>query len=60
MNNLYELGGIALLAFGIWLTVHQIKVFKEKKQDQLGFDIKLLSAGIMAIILGIALISKYI
>jgi hypothetical protein len=60
MNFLYVLGGVACLAFGIWLTVHQVKIFLKKEQDELGFDIKGLGVGIMAIIIGIFIISKYI
>jgi len=59
-NFLYVLGGIACLIFGIWLTVKQVKTFKRGKQDQLGFDIKLLSGGIMGVMIGIYLIAKYL
>jgi hypothetical protein len=60
MNNLYELGGVGCLAFGAWLTIKQIKVFAKGKQDELGFDIKGLGAGIMCIMIGVYLIAHYI
>jgi hypothetical protein len=51
-----KIGGLAFLILGLYITYIQIKTFKSGKQDQLGFDIKLLGGGIMAIILGLALI----
>lgn len=60
MNGLYVFGGIACLVFGIYLTKKQVKTFNSGKQDQLGFDIKLLGGGIMAIIGGVYLIMKYL
>jgi hypothetical protein len=60
LSFLYTIGGFAVLVFGIWLIVKQMKTFAKKEQDQLGFDIKLLGGGIMAIILGISLIANYI
>lgn len=60
MNGIYILGGIACLAFGIYLTVKQIKTFLAGKQDQLGFDIKLLGGGLIGIMIGIYLIIKYL
>ncbi len=42
------------------LTVKQIKIFAKGKQDQLGFDIKLLGGGTMFIIIEIYLITHYI
>jgi hypothetical protein len=60
MNALYVFGGIACLVFGAWLTIKQIKIFAKGKQDQLGWDIKLLGGGIIFIIGGICLIAKYI
>jgi len=60
MNGLYIIGGIACLAFGIYLTLKQIKTFRAGKQDQLGFDIKLLGGGIIGIIIGVYLIMKYL
>jgi len=60
INALYIFGGIAFASFGIWLTIKQIKIFVQGKQGSLGFDIQLLSGGLMAIILGIALIVNHI
>jgi hypothetical protein len=60
MNILYVLSGFACLAFGTWLTIKQIKTFRKNEQDDLGFDIKLFGGGLMAIVLGIALITHYI
>jgi len=59
MNALYIILGIALLIFGIWLTKREIKIYMKGKQDKLGADIKMLGGGIMAIIIGIALILEY-
>jgi len=50
------LGGLAFFAIGLYITFVQIKIFRAGKQDQLGFDIKWLGGGIMAIILGLVLI----
>ncbi|WP_295672469.1 hypothetical protein [uncultured Mucilaginibacter sp.] len=60
MNTLYIILGIILLAYGIWQTITTIKVFMVGKQDWLGADIKILGAGIMAIIGGIIMILKNI
>jgi hypothetical protein len=60
MNTLYVLIGIALTIFGIWLTIREIKIFAQGKQDKLGFHIQLLGGGTLAIILGIAMIVQNI
>ena len=57
MNYTYLVGGICSLLFGGWLTIHQIKVFKNRKQDELGWDIKLLSGGIITLMLGVYLLT---
>jgi hypothetical protein len=57
MNYLYLLGGIASIGFGAALTIYQIRVFIRGKQDQLGWDIKGLSAGIIFTIIGIYLLT---
>lgn len=59
MNYLYMIGGIACLAFGLYLTMKRIKIFMAGKQDKLGFDIQLFGAGIMGIMIGIYLMVKY-
>ncbi len=56
MSTLFVLIGIALTAFGIWLTIRQVKIFAQGKQDRLGFSIQLLGGGIMSLILGIVMI----
>jgi len=45
--------------FGIYLTISEIKTFKEGKQNEFGWDIKGLGGGICFIIIGIYLIVKY-
>ena len=60
MNKLNIWIGLACLIIGFPLTIKQIKIFRAGEQDQLGFDIKLLGGGIMAIIAGFYLIFKYI
>jgi len=60
MNGLYTIGGVILLAIGLYLTVKQIKIFVAGKQDQLGWDIRGLGAGIMSIMIGVYLIVKYL
>jgi len=60
MHYLYIIGGIILLAYGLWQTITTSKVFINGKQDWLGADIKILGSGIMAIMIGIAIIIKYI
>jgi hypothetical protein len=52
------LGGIAALGLGTYITSIQIKKFRKKEQDNLGWDIRLLAGGIMFIIIGIAMILK--
>jgi hypothetical protein len=59
-NGLYVIAGIACLSLGLFVTVFQVKKFIRKKQDNLGFDIKLLAGGIMFIIIGIALIIHHL
>jgi hypothetical protein len=60
MNTLYLLGGFICLGLGIFMTRKQIIIFKQAKQDQLGWDIKGLGAGICFIIIGISSIIKYL
>jgi hypothetical protein len=60
MNGLYVLGGFACLAFGLFLTIIQVKTFWKGKQDELGFDIRGLGVGIMAIMIGVYLLVNYI
>ncbi len=60
MNVLYVLAGIALVLFGIWLTIKKAKVFMRGKQDKFGADINLFGTGIMCIMLGVALITHYV
>jgi hypothetical protein len=60
VNVLYVLCGIAFLIFGTWLTIRQVKIFLKKEQDELGNDVKGLGVGIMTIMIGIYIISKYI
>ena len=52
MKANYLFGGIICLFLGIYIVGIQIKTFRERKQDNLGFDLKLLGGGIMAVILG--------
>jgi hypothetical protein len=59
MKELYGIGGIVCLVFGIYLTISEIKTFKEGKQNEFGWDIKGLGGGICFIIIGIYLIVKY-
>jgi TctA family transporter len=58
-NDLYVVGGIACLIFGLYISTVQIKKIKAGKQDQLGFDYKLLGGGIMFIIIGLAFIIQH-
>ncbi len=60
MNALYVLGGCACLAFGIYLTIKQVKTFIKGEQDKFGFDIQGLGGGIMFIMIGLYLIFKYL
>jgi len=59
-ERIYIIGGFACLVLGIWITVKQVIVFKKGEQDSLGFDIKLLGGGVMAVMFGVALILHYI
>lgn len=60
MNVLYVIGGVALTIFGIWETIHFANKIAKEGIGMLGAEIKLLGAGIMSIMLGIALIAHYI
>ena len=60
MNFLYITAGMILLAYGVWQTITTIKVFSKGKQDRLGADIKILGAGLTAIMIGTYLIFKYL
>ena len=59
MNYTYLLGGMASIGFGGWLIFNQIKIFVRGKQDKLGWDIKLLSGGILCLMLGIYLLTHF-
>ena len=48
------------MTLGCYLTIKQIKIFVAGKQDQLGWDIKGLGAGIISIMIGVYLIIKYL
>jgi len=58
MSSLDLPGGITCLVLGIYISIVQIKKFAKRKQDELGFDIKLLGGGIIFIIGGIALLAS--
>jgi len=60
MNILYIVGGIVLLAYGVWQSITTGKVFMAGKQDWLGADIKILGAGVMSIVGGIVIILQHI
>lgn len=60
MNLWYVIGGIICLSFGTFITIIQVKKISGGKQDNLGFSIQLLAGGIMAIILGVAMIVQNI
>jgi hypothetical protein len=60
MNALYVVGGIALTLFGIWETIYMVMKIARNGTGVLGAKIQLLGAGIMSIVLGIALIVHYI
>jgi len=59
-NVLYVLEGIVLFAYGIWETINTSKVFMRGKQDPYGVHIKILGAGIIAVICGIIMIGQHI
>jgi len=50
------IGGLAFLGFGVWLVINQVKIFRRGNQDELGWDIKLLSGGIIFAMIGIYLL----
>jgi hypothetical protein len=56
MNVLYIIGGLALLIFGIWLTVIKARNISRGRKSVLGSDIQLIIAGIASIICGIIII----
>ncbi|PTR00859.1 hypothetical protein C8P68_10187 [Mucilaginibacter yixingensis] len=56
MDVLKVLGGILSLSFGIYYTRKQLLIFKRKEQDELGFDIKGLGAGVCFIMIGMSMI----
>jgi hypothetical protein len=60
MNYIYTICGILSIILGIYIIAQQIKKIKAGEDDELGFDYKLLGGGIMAVVLGIALILKYL
>lgn len=55
-SSLYIIGGLLCLAIGIYIIRLEVKTFMKGEQDEMGFDIRLLFGGIMAIILGVAMI----
>jgi len=59
MSTFYSIGGILCLIIGLYITIKQLKIFRSHQQDELGFDIGLLSSGFMFMLIGIALIFKY-
>jgi len=60
MNIPYVLGGIASIALGLYITITQLKKIIAGEDDQLGFDYKGLGGGVIFIMVGIALILKYL
>lgn len=60
MSTLHVLGGIFCLCLGVFIIVKQSKTFIKGQQDRLGFDIKLLGGGIGFVIIGIAILAKYL
>jgi hypothetical protein len=60
MNALYVLIGVTFILVGLYVINIQIKKFKQGKQDQLGFDVRLLISGISALLVGIIMVVQYI
>jgi hypothetical protein len=58
MNVTNILGGIALILFGIWLTIRKVRTFVRGQQGDLGYDAGGLVFGIGCIACGIILIAK--
>ena len=58
MNVLKILGGCACLLYGLYVTRKQVLIFKNREQDQLGWDIRGLGGGISFIIIGLYLLIK--
>jgi hypothetical protein len=56
MNDLYGLGRLACIAFGIYIIKFQVKKIKDGTQDELGFGYKLLGGGVCSIIVGVGMI----
>jgi hypothetical protein len=59
MNVLYIIGGFIFLGYGVYLTIKEINIFRVRKQNEFGWDIKGLGAGICCIIVGIYLLTHY-
>jgi len=59
-NWFYIVIGFAFLILGLYIIIIQLKRFKKREQDNLGFDIQLLAGGIMALILGVGMIIQNI
>jgi len=57
MNYEYVIGGLVSVGAGILLIYNQAKIFLRGDQDQLGWDIKLLSGGILCLMLGLYLLA---
>jgi hypothetical protein len=60
MRILYIIGGVALCGYGIWQSIVTTKVYIRGEQDKLGNDIKILGSAVMAIIIGLSLIIRYL
>jgi hypothetical protein len=60
MNILYLSMGIAMVLFGIYTTFVQVKIFNKGEEDNRGQDYKILSSGLLFIVVGILIIIKYI
>jgi len=57
-NRLNLLEGFALLVLGIIITIIQVRKIRARKDDQLGFDYRLLDGGIIFIMCGLVMIFK--
>jgi hypothetical protein len=60
MNVLYVIGGIALIVFGIWLSIKKVKTIDSTPQKDHTYDYKQLILAFTSIVCGIILICQHI
>jgi len=60
MNVPYIIGGIALILFGMWLAIIMIKTYAAGVKDKFGLNMRLLTFGVIAVVVGVIIVVKHV